>query len=97
MVVQPTWYDKPKPIKFQVDERDIKRSPLGNEISVGFHLSGMGYSVIIPAYAWDPNESTIPGVQVGESNGMVLVSFPATSLGAYTLRIPKTVVGEISC
>ena len=90
MIVTPTWYDTPVHIDFPVEEGRIKHSPLGNEISVDFYFGGNKYNVIIPTHMWDRTASTIPAVQVGEWGDKVLVSFPPTSLGTYTLKIPKS-------
>ena len=90
MIVQPTWYDTPIHIDFPVEEERIKHSPLGNEMSVTFQFCGDEYYVIIPTHMWNRTASTIPAVQVGEWGDKVLVSFPATSLGTYTLEIPKS-------
>ena len=90
MITQPMWYETRKHVDFPVEEHRIKHSPLGNEMSVEFHLCGKDYYVIIPTYQWDEANSTIPAEQVGEIDGMVLVCFPATSLGTYTLNIPKS-------
>ncbi len=90
MIAQPTWYDTPIHIDFPVEEERIKHSPLGNEMSVTFQFCGDEYYVIIPTHMWDRTASTIPAVQVGEWGDMVLVSFPPTSLGTYTLEIPKS-------
>ena len=90
MTIKPTWYEAPEHVTFRVDAEKIKYSPLGNEISVYFNLCGVEYDVIIPNDVLDKVNLSIPAVQVGEIEGMVLVSFPATSLGTCTLSIPKS-------
>ncbi len=78
MIAQPKWYDSPEHVDFPVDLERMIFSPLGNEVSVNFCLCGQEYHVIIPTGQWDQSKSTIPAVKVGESEDMVLVSFPAT-------------------
>ena len=90
MTIKPTWYEAPEHVSFPVDKGNIKYSPLGNEISVSFNVCGDEYHVIIPNDMLDKVNLSIPAVQVGEIEGKVLVSFPATSLGTYTLSIPKS-------
>ena len=93
------WYNTKIHVNVPVDESRLTRSPLGNEMSVYFSLGDNPdeYYVIIPTWAWNENASTIPAVQVGEDTGkgLVLLSFPATSLGTYTLGIPKSDIGYL--
>ena len=65
-------------------------------MSVTFQFCGDEYYVIIPTHMWNRTASTIPAVQVGEWDDKVLVSFPATSLGTYTLKIPKASLQQVT-
>ena len=97
MLKQPTWYEEPRSISIPVDEEVMKWSPLGNELSVYFLVGENQYNVVVPAEVWNESESTIPALAVGETQGEVIFSFPATSLGTYILRIPKSLVETIPC
>ena len=93
------WYRPKIHVHVAVDESRITRSPLGNEMSVYFSLGDnlQEYYVIVPTWAWNEDTSTIPALQVGEitDQDSVLVSFPSTSLGTYTLGIPKADVKHL--
>ena len=89
MTMQPNWFETRINVEIPVEERNIKRSPLGNEISVYFWIGGEQYNVIVPTEVLDEKESTIPAQAIGEAEGNILFCFPATTLGTPMLEIPQ--------
>lgn len=91
-VQRPTWYDTPELISVRVDPKQIKKSPLGNEVSVSIMVEGHRYTAIVPIAAFNDVDGTVVAARVGEFDEAVLISFPAGSSGTSTWTIPKSTV-----
>lgn len=90
--MKPVWYEKAEQILIRVEKDKIRKSPLGNEISVSFYIEDHHCIVTIPSEVLDEHKFTIPAVKVGEFGSNVLLSFPPTSLGTSTCSVPKSKV-----
>jgi hypothetical protein len=91
-VQRPRWDDTPKVIWVRVDKDQIKKSPLGNEVSVSATIDGGRYTAIVPVEALNDVNGTVVASRVGELGDVILVSFPAGSTGTATWAIPKKVI-----
>jgi len=88
----PKWYDTPKVILVRVDRDQIKKSPLGNEVSVSATIDGGRYTAIVPVEALNDVNGTVVASRVGELGDLILVTFPAGSTGTATWGIPRKLI-----
>ena len=87
---QPDWYAKPNRVLVSVDPKRVKKNHLGNEIVV-FALVGDN-SAVIPTHAFDEKNNKVIAAIIGEFDGYVLLTFPPSSSGTNTWRVPKDAI-----
>ena len=94
-IKKPNWRDKPRLISIRVDPSRIKRSPLGNELSVVLGNGESEHRVIVPSDALDEDTWTIRAAEVGDSGGFVMVTFPSTTMGTATWSVRQETLRQI--
>lgn len=92
----PTWYPVPRNITIPVDQSRVKWSPLGNEVVISLTIGGSERKATVPVGALNQRSWTVYAAEVGEMNGDVLVSFPASSEGTSTWSVPKAHLSGIT-
>jgi hypothetical protein len=88
--MKPMWFEQPKLSYIYINQDQIIKSPLGNEVSITLNVGSENCNVVIPLSALDEKRLTIPALQVGEINNSIILSFPPTSLGTSTCNVPKS-------
>lgn len=94
-IEKPRWHAVPRYVSLRVDPNRIRRSPLGNELSVVIVADDTEHVVVVPTTALDEEAWTVSAVEVGEQEGLVIVSFPSTSMGTATLPMRRQVLKRL--
>jgi len=92
---RPTWLEPPRNIKVKVDEANVKGNPLGIEVSISVTIHGVDFRAVVPESAVDRGNWTVVASQVGEVDNNVLLTFPSSSLGTATWKVPKSDVQSV--
>ena len=93
---QPNWYSNPNRVSVSVDPNRVKRSHLGNEIVVFALVGDKLNSAVIPTHAFDEKSTTVKAAIIGEFDGYVLLTFPPSSSGTNTWRVPKDAIKRMT-
>lgn len=94
-IERPKWFANPESVLISVDPKFVKKSPLGNEVSIHLIAGGVKYAAVIPSSAINESVSKVDAVKVGEVGDNVLISFPPTSMGTATWSIDKSHLSNI--
>lgn len=93
---QPNWYAEPNRVLVSVDPKLVKKNHLGNEIVVFALVGDKLNSAVIPTHAFDEKNTTVKAAIIGEFDGYILLTFPPSSSGTNTWRVPKDAINGMT-
>lgn len=94
-IERPTWFDNPESVLISVDPNCVKKSPLGNEVSIHLISGDVKFAAVIPSSAFNESIWKVDAFKVGEVGDNVLISFPPTSMGTATWSVDKSQLSKM--